>query len=272
MTFGKTLGLRALKRLPPYSESLFRFCRRYVDRYRGDNLLDWGNTGERVVLDCIAPDCHVVFDVGANDGAWAAEVVLRQPQVDIHCFEPGTAWGRLRSRKFGDRVSKNNLACGDFEGELELYLSDQSDLCSSYEDPAKRDRGKQRGSVRVPVTTIDAYCKKNGVKQIDLLKIDVEGHELKVLSGATKMLEEKAIRCIQFEYTRWALAARIFLRDIFALLVRYGFTLYKLYPNGIRKIPEYDYRLDVFQYSNYLAFLDEGQAERVPKDGPARML
>ena len=50
--------------------------------------------------------------------------------------------------------------------------------------------------IKVKTTTIDSYCKKNNVESIDILKIDVQGNELKVLHGAKRMLKEKRVKLI----------------------------------------------------------------------------
>ena len=51
----------------------------------------------------------------------------------------------------------------------------------------------------VNVVTIDNFWKKNNIKNIDLLKIDTEGHEAEVLEGANKMLQKK-IKYILIEF------------------------------------------------------------------------
>ena len=52
---------------------------------------------------------------------------------------------------------------------------------------------------KVMVTTLDVYCKQNHLSSIDLLKLDVQGYEARVLRGATKLLEENRIRVIMAE-------------------------------------------------------------------------
>ena len=49
------------------------------------------------------------------------------------------------------------------------------------------------------VTTLDIFCAENGIRQIDLLKIDVEGFEYVVLKGAQNVLMKGAIKAIQIE-------------------------------------------------------------------------
>ena len=43
-------------------------------------------------------------------------------------------------------------------------------------------------SVEVKVTTVDAYCAEQGIGTVFVMKIDVQGFELKVLKGAGAVL------------------------------------------------------------------------------------
>ncbi len=59
--------------------------------------------------------------------------------------------------------------------------------------------GCPAGSVAVRLTTLDAYCSGNSLDRIEVIKIDVEGHEPEVLQGATRMLDERRIGVIIIE-------------------------------------------------------------------------
>jgi FkbM family methyltransferase len=48
-------------------------------------------------------------------------------------------------------------------------------------------------SEKVRIETIDGYCGERGIERIDLLKLDVEGHELDVLNGGVEMFRKSAI-------------------------------------------------------------------------------
>ena len=50
--------------------------------------------------------------------------------------------------------------------------------------------------VEVRVNTIDKYCEEHKIHKIDLLKVDVQGNEIKVLEGASRMLGRKNIKLI----------------------------------------------------------------------------
>ena len=101
--------------------------------------------------------------------------------------------------------------------------------------------------------TLDDYCGREDIGQIDLVKIDVEGHELSVLKGSTRMLSQGRIKRIQFEYGGTFIDARILLKDMFEFLTPYNLLLYKIYPEEIKFVERYDQRLESFQYQNWVA-------------------
>ena len=102
----------------------------------------------------------------------------------------------------------------------------------------------------INITTIDNYCGENGISEIDLLKVDVEGHELSVFKGMKQMLDNGQVKVIQFEYGGCNLDAKVYLVDIWEVLKHYAFRFYKLYPEGPKLINRYSQALEKFKYSN----------------------
>jgi FkbM family methyltransferase len=150
-----------------------------------------------------------VFDVGANVG----ELTMLFSRFvgasgSVHAFEPtGRGFERLESvcRAAALRnVRLNRLALAEEEGPVSLHVYDDEYL--SWTTRAVRpleDYGihvKPPSVEEVPATTVDLYCERNGVAQIDLLKVDVEGAEFQVLVGARRMLDERRVRCVTFEF------------------------------------------------------------------------
>jgi hypothetical protein len=86
-------------------------------------------------------------------------------------------------------------------------------------------------SRRVPVTTIDAYLEEEGWPHVALLKIDTEGHELRVLEGAAVALSRGLVDCIQFEFNEMNVISRSFLHDFRTLLSSHRF--FRLLPRGV---------------------------------------
>ena len=150
-----------------------------------------------------------VFDVGANVG----ELTLLFSRFVgapgcVHAFEPGgRAFERLEAvcRATSLRnVRLNRLALAEEEGTVSLHVYDDDYL--SWSTRALRpleDYGidvKPVAVEEVPAATLDSYCERNAVPVIDLLKVDVEGAELQVLTGARRMLYERRVRCVTFEF------------------------------------------------------------------------
>jgi FkbM family methyltransferase len=151
----------------------------------------------------------VVFDAGANVGEltllFSHFIGLRG---QVHAFEAsGATFQRLTTicELAGCKnVALNHLALADSEGLVHLHVYD--DDHAGWNTLAERPLykwGIDAQPIRtdeVPATTVDIYCEKNGIAQLDLLKIDVEGAEYQVLLGARWMLSENKIRCCIFEF------------------------------------------------------------------------
>jgi FkbM family methyltransferase len=246
--------LRAIFDSLPNSTPLYRFCRRYVNRYDSLNNGDMRSNGELRWLREVLPMCSTVFDVGANVGDWTAYALGINPHLKIHCFEPSAVtYQLLEARGIPGKVFLNNRGLGAVSGELILHVSEEGGGSNSvYKRTALNVVSTQTEWIQVD--TLDAYCERHGTRQIDLLKLDVEGHELAVLKGAMSMLDAGRIQRIQFEYGGTFIDARVLLKDMFDLLVPYGYQIYKIYPNTLRRLECYDPRLENFQYQNLVAF------------------
>lgn len=238
----------------PANAWLYRFCKRYVDHYHGENNPDMHSNGELYWLRQVLPQCEIVFDVGANVGNWTALALSLNPDLQIHCFEPSAAtFQRLQARAFGSgKISRNPFGLSASPGEMTLYLFGEASGTNSL----YRREGlsiEQTHTEQIQLDTLDAYCQRESVTRIDLLKLDVEGHELRVLQGAEHMLSEGRILRIQFEYGGSYIDARILLKDVFELLSSYRYRLYKIYPRALRAVAHYEQRLENFQYQNWVA-------------------
>lgn len=260
MNWKRTLGRRLLDVFPKYNDNLYQFCARYVDRFNGDNNSDPEGNGEYFFLRNALSKVEegVIFDVGANVGNWAAFALTVNPRLNLHCFEPGRAtYAKLAQREWSSTVRLNNLGLGDIEGTLELHVVDEESGLSSVYVRHGVDSTRFSRIESVTITTIDEYCEKNAINQIDLLKVDVEGHEYAVFRGMNKILTKGIVRAIQFEYGGCNLDAKVSLGDIWVLLESHGFRLFKLYPEGPRRVKKYQQRLETFKYSNWLAIHEE---------------
>lgn len=197
----------------------------------------------------------VVFDVGANEGQWIKDVLSVCPTAHIHAFEPQKNLAALIAGAY-PCVTVNNLALSDAAGSLEL--KDYSEHAGSQHASLLNGvidgiHGGTPRSELVSVSTLDDYCSQNGISHIDLLKIDVEGYELKVIHGAARMLKENRIGVVQFEFNEMNVIAKAFMRNFFECL---GGThrLYRLLPHGLMPLNQNHIWLnEQFVYQNIVA-------------------
>ena len=247
--------LLALLPLLPYNKFVYRVAKHYVDCQNCENDDNMHTNGELWFMRSVLPQCSIVFDVGANVGDWTALASEINPTSKIHCFEPSkVTFQRLQA---GGAIY-NNFGLSSAPGERELWVFD--DECSGANSLYKRQglqdgyglTEQQRKEV-VRMDTLDAYCLRVGVQTIDLMKVDVEGHELEVFKGAKEMLAHKTIKRIQFEYGGCNIDARVLLKDFFDFFESYDYSLYKMFPHELRHVPRYDQRLENFQYQNWVA-------------------
>ena len=200
-----------------------------------------------------------IFDVGANIGKYTEEIFLcfkQNSEIEVHCFEPSAiTHEKLSENLRGFNVVINKLGLSDYEGEASLHFDKEvSGLASLYKRNIEYLGIAFNKEEKIKLTTIDEYCKKMNIVKIDMLKMDVEGNEYKVLLGASKMLNEKKIKAIQFEFGGCNIDSRTFFRDYWDILHdKYDF--YKILSKKLFKISGYHEILEHFVNSNYYCVL-----------------
>lgn len=244
-------GWPALKRI---NTGLLYLCHRALGlmNYTSDRI-----SGETLVIErCLRGiEAPVVFDVGANEGDWLSAVLASRPRAVVHAFEPQAALAaKIASRQPAARI--NNLAVGDRAGELTLYdYADHpgSQHASLLQGVIETVHGGATRSVKVAVVTLDEYCAERGIEHIDLLKIDVEGFELKVLRGADTLLEGRRINAIQFEFNEMNVIGRTFLDD-FMTLLEPTHAMFRVLPHGLLPLVRRRHWInEQFSYQNIVA-------------------
>lgn len=244
-------------RHPKLARKAYQYCKQYVDQYNGENNHDIKTNGEFLVMQQLCHTSKIVFDIGANVGDWTRLALSINQNLAIHCFEPcKNAYNTLLQNNFPSKVVLNNTGLSSKETTANMYLFEaDSPLNSLYQRNGLENVGltKPIKKEKVTLTTLDNYCQTNNIRYIDFAKIDVEGHELDVLRGAKKMLAEKKIRYIQFEYGGCYIDARILLKDIFDLFKTFNYTLFKILPDRIKRVNSYTQDFENFQLQNWLA-------------------
>jgi len=80
------------------------------------------------------------------------------------------------------------------------YDSEGSGLGSLYLRDIRHHGIALSHSVPVPITTLDELARKYALHTIDYVKLDLEGHELEALKGASQLLQSHKIKALTFEF------------------------------------------------------------------------
>ncbi len=202
-----------------------------------------------------------MFDIGANKGAYTRELLKQVGNsIDrIYCFEPSKELVQSFLSFIDARVVVVNSALGSTKGTFPLYASDSDSGLGSLTKRRLDHFGiEMTKKQEVEVITLDEFAATNEVDHIDFLKLDVEGHELDVLAGAERLLSDRKIGCIQFEFGGCNIDTRTFFQDYWYLLVEgHGFHMYRISPLGAIHVNKYREMDELFITTNYIAVNQE---------------
>ena len=203
------------------------------------------------VLEKISGDKKViVFDVGANNGGWFR--LFRKyykKQSVVYSFEPAKETFLELSRIKEDDFYPCNIALGD-KIENKYLLSDK-DMPQSTMAYVSDARSNNLNSEEISVTTLDQFCKENNTQNIDFLKLDVEGYEIRILHGAQEMLKNGKIKIIQFEFGAPS-EEKYSLQDFFNILEK-DYQICRVLKHGYYPIKKYKQWYEIMTVTNFIA-------------------
>lgn len=146
---------------------------------------------ESNVLVCIAEYCDensVILDVGANIGALSVFFSKISHKGRVISFEPGrenfSFLGKNIQHNNCGNVSIINAGVSDYNGKA-IFNYVSSVAGCSFISTSGVEEGLQE---EVDIITLDSFLGELDIPAIDLIKLDVEGGELKVLKGAVESI------------------------------------------------------------------------------------
>jgi FkbM family methyltransferase len=148
----------------------------------------------------LAKSGGVLVDVGANYGYFSCLWAAAKTDNSVIAFEANPE----NIRPLTSNVERNNFrsnilirptALGREIGQLKFYLGSETGQTGWG---GLMPNGV-RGTIEVPVDTLDNFAAFNKLEKIDVLKIDTEGADTWIIYGAARMLKGKRIRHIFFE-------------------------------------------------------------------------
>jgi FkbM family methyltransferase len=129
---------------------------------------------------------EVALDVGANLGFYSFG--LRSHFKTIHAFEPITKLSSFLEENNSINIVTHGIACSDSSGQANIYVPKLENITDyAYAGLDVNLRYKSHHAIEIQKETIDSFR----FESVDLIKIDVEGHELNVVVGARQTI----VRC-----------------------------------------------------------------------------
>jgi FkbM family methyltransferase len=210
-------------------------------------------SGEYKLLRHILPHCAVYFDIGANKGEWTNYIIKNKNDSPgkFYLFEPGLgAFAFLQERYINHpNVYLKNLAVSDNDRTLTFYEEGSAGEMSSA---VKGWANNATQTIQAPCTTVDLQMADLDIPFIDFIKIDAEGFDLKVITGAVQAISRQQAGFIQFEYNSAWLATGSSLLNAYSMLTAHNYKIYLVQPSGLM-----DYAVDIYKdfysFANFLA-------------------
>lgn len=172
-------------------------------------------------------EAKTVLDVGANRGQFSIAARHVFPSAHIYAFEPLESARDCYRSVVTEPSRMHPFALGATKGSQTFFVTSRSDSSSLFlpGDGQRQAYGVGLSStIIVPVERLDDVVKPAELVSPVLLKLDVQGAEIDVLKGATKLLFQiDAIYCeVSFVelYHQQPIAS-----EIVSFLYDYGFSL-----------------------------------------------
>lgn len=191
----------------------------------------------------VKADQPVIFDVGAHYGESVVYLKKLFPKALIHSFEPDPDSFDILSASVLEGVSYFNMAFSDVDGTASFYRNkishtnsllkvnlksrDSIDIANAI---VKNDMQYFEGfneEVQVASVRLDSFTNQHSIGKIDLLKIDVQGAECRVLVGGNKILRNTTAIVLEINFFDYYEHQTAFL-DVEQILSPLGFRLFSI--------------------------------------------
>jgi FkbM family methyltransferase len=164
------------------------------------------------------PQNAIVLDVGANEGDFAALCKKACKSVKLVVVEPQKELEEKLLTILGPDDICIWKAASDFVGVSAFNrksIGDRKASLSSTENP---------NDIQVGVTSVDQIFKEFNLKRVNLLKIDTEGNDFRVLLGSEESIDAGRIDAIIFEISYQTLMSGFTPQEIEVWLRNKGYS------------------------------------------------
>ena len=207
---------------------------------------------ELILFSEFAKSSRTILDIGANTGLYSVVVSQFNPKSAVFSFEPYPVnFNRLRknvSLNSSINVIPFEYAVGSENKTVELAVPSDNRICQVSSLNSDFSRSFFSGEVsfkniEVPCKRLDSIVDEGGLTNIDLIKIDVESHEIEVFKGGIRTIQK--YKPIIFCEVLVDEERKKYFDEILTSL---GYSIYLITPLGLLK-------LDKMEKANFRTFL-----------------
>ena len=137
----------------------------------------------------LVKDDFIILDIGANAGYYSLIAAAKLRTGQVHAFEPSSP----ARKEFEKNISLNGfmnihvspLAVTDKKDKLTFFISDPNNIGMSGLKAAENFSGNTE---TVNSISIDEWIRTENILKVNMIKIDIEGAEMKALQGMKEAL------------------------------------------------------------------------------------
>ena len=201
----------------------------------------WERENTAVVRRLLSPGA-TVFDIGANTGYYTLLFShLAGANGRVYAFEPVPSTRAALERNVARAATSSNVqilpvAVSDHPGEVLIHVAGAintgaSHVVSADVDDSIFSSGRKRAGIvqtlALRCVTGDEIWRERGRPAVDLVKIDIEGHELHALRGMPELLNANDNIVVLVEVREsFLVAGGASAGELFAFMSAHGFTSY----------------------------------------------
>lgn len=245
-----------MKRFITYLFSLLRLIEKAAAYFQGKGY-GAGTIKQEIsaVFKQLGMKPRLVIDIGGNIGKYSQELRRRHSDLEIHIFEPASVNVRkLQSAFVGDSLIKiNAFGISNSQGDATLFSNVAGSGLGSL-SKRRLDHFGIKFDVKEEIQLIkfeDYWRSFLNSREIDIVKLDIEGHELDGLKSFGAALS--ATKVIQFEFGGCNIDSKSYFQDFFYFFKANDFRLSRITPFGLEFIDQYREIDEFFSTTNYVA-------------------
>lgn len=173
-----------------------------------------------LLLEKLVRGDDVVVDVGAHVGIHTVHLAKRAAKViaiEPEPFNLKLLRMNLKANKVDNKVIVVPVAASSYDGHINLHVSISSGLHTVEDKMFKDRRSLYTRTIKVPTRRIASILRKLDVEKVNVVKIDVEGHEEEVLKGMRELLVKAPPRILIVEVTNKQLINK--LKEVYKYMV-----------------------------------------------------